>query len=166
MSDDLIQRLRDNCLCLAEELERLREELDKLKAQQAQEPVGHVYRYGKDSHGREWHGIHWYDPNLDVPTGTLLYTTPQKAQAQAPVKYGEDNDGWYVESNGNQVVYGLTEEQARMIAAWVNAAPQPTPDVEAALRLARATLNVFADLHFSEAIKALAAIDAAMKGQQ
>ena len=41
------------------------------------EPVGHVYRYGKDSHGREWHGIHWYDPNIDVATGTKLYTTPQ-----------------------------------------------------------------------------------------
>ena len=37
------------------------------------EPVGEVYRYGKDSHGRQWHGIHWYDPNLDVPTGTKLF---------------------------------------------------------------------------------------------
>ena len=37
------------------------------------EPVGEVYRHGKDSHGRQWYGIHWYDPNLDVPTGTKLF---------------------------------------------------------------------------------------------
>lgn len=37
------------------------------------EPVGEVYRYGADSHGRRWHGILWYDANLDVPTGTKLY---------------------------------------------------------------------------------------------
>lgn len=47
----------------------------------AKEPVGHVYRYGKDSHGREWHGVHWYNPNLDVPDGTKLYTTPQPTEA-------------------------------------------------------------------------------------
>jgi hypothetical protein len=41
-----------------------------------QEPVGEVNRYGLDSHGRKWHGIHWYDPNVDVAHGTKLYTTP------------------------------------------------------------------------------------------
>jgi hypothetical protein len=41
-----------------------------------QEPVGEVNRYGLDSHGRKWHGIHWYDANVDVPHGTKLYTTP------------------------------------------------------------------------------------------
>jgi hypothetical protein len=41
-----------------------------------QEPVGEVTRYGLDSHGRKWHGIHWYDSNVDVPHGTKLYTTP------------------------------------------------------------------------------------------
>jgi hypothetical protein len=39
--------------------------------------VGEVNRYGLDSHGRKWHGIHWYDPNVDVPHGTKLYTSPQ-----------------------------------------------------------------------------------------
>ena len=43
-----------------------------------QEPVGEVNRYGLDSHGRKWHGIHWYDANVDVPHGTKLYTTPPK----------------------------------------------------------------------------------------
>lgn len=43
------------------------------------EPVGEIYRYGKDSHGREWHGIHWYDPNVDVPSGTKLFTATQRA---------------------------------------------------------------------------------------
>jgi hypothetical protein len=41
-----------------------------------QEPVGEVNRYGLDSHGRKWHGIHWYDPNVDVPHGTKLFTSP------------------------------------------------------------------------------------------
>jgi hypothetical protein len=47
-----------------------------------QEPVGEVNRYGLDSHGRKWHGIHWYDPNVDVAHGTKLYTTPPAAQRQ------------------------------------------------------------------------------------
>jgi len=45
-----------------------------------QEPVGEVNRYGLDSHGRKWHGIYWYDANVDVPHGTKLYTTPPAAQ--------------------------------------------------------------------------------------
>ena len=51
-----------------------------------QEPVGEVNRYGLDSHGRKWHGIHWYDPNVDVAHGTKLYTTPpaQPAPVQEP----------------------------------------------------------------------------------
>jgi hypothetical protein len=40
-----------------------------------QEPVGEVNRYGLDSHGRKWHSIYWYDPNVDVPHGTKLYTS-------------------------------------------------------------------------------------------
>jgi hypothetical protein len=56
---------------------------DHTAAQPAvQEPVGEVTRYGLDSHGRKWHGIHWYDPNVDVPHGTKLYTTPPAAQRQ------------------------------------------------------------------------------------
>ena len=47
----------------------------------ASEPVGEVYRYGKDSHGREWHGIHWYSADVDVPTGTKLYTAPPDTEA-------------------------------------------------------------------------------------
>jgi len=43
---------------------------------ESQEPVGEVNRYGLDSNGRKWHGIHWYDPNVDVPHGTKLYTHP------------------------------------------------------------------------------------------
>jgi hypothetical protein len=43
-----------------------------------QEPVGEVNRYGSDSHGRKWHGIYWYDANVDVPHGTKLYTAAQR----------------------------------------------------------------------------------------
>ena len=61
-----------------------------------QEPVGEVNRYGLDSHGRKWHGIYWYDPNVDVAHGTKLYTTPpnvatplaaQPAPVQEPVAW-------------------------------------------------------------------------------
>ena len=49
-----------------------------------QKPVGEVNRYGLDSHGRKWHGMHWYDPNVDVPHGTKLYATPPAASVQGP----------------------------------------------------------------------------------
>ncbi len=66
--------LRDEFPMLPEEAmdysHRLVDELAK------QKPVAEVYRYGKDSHGREWHGVHWYDPNLNVPTGTKLVAAP------------------------------------------------------------------------------------------
>lgn len=35
--------------------------------------VGEVTRTGSDSPGRPWHGINWYDPDLNVPSGTKLY---------------------------------------------------------------------------------------------
>lgn len=47
------------------------------------EPVCEVYRYGKDSSGREWHGIHWYDANVDVPAGTKLVPASALAALQA-----------------------------------------------------------------------------------
>jgi hypothetical protein len=62
-------------------LEAITEIRQALAAQPAQqEPVGEVTRYGLDSHGRKWHGIHWYDPNVDVAHGTKLYTTPPAPQ--------------------------------------------------------------------------------------
>ena len=51
---------------------------DKCKAQQ--EPVGAVYRYGKDSSGKPWHGIRWTTFGLDLPDGTLIYTSPQPSK--------------------------------------------------------------------------------------
>jgi hypothetical protein len=61
----------------------------------AQEPVGEVNRYGLDSHGRKWHGIHWYDPNVDVAHGTKLYTTPpaQPAPVQELQRYSPNGEG-------------------------------------------------------------------------
>ena len=41
-----------------------------------QEPAGSVYRYGKDSSGTPWHGIRWTASGLDLPDGTLIYTSP------------------------------------------------------------------------------------------
>lgn len=36
-------------------------------------PVGAVIHYGRDSSGRLWHGINWFDPNTEVPAGTKLF---------------------------------------------------------------------------------------------
>ena len=41
-----------------------------------QAPAGSVYRYGKDSSGKQWHGIKWTASGLDLPDGTLIYTSP------------------------------------------------------------------------------------------
>jgi hypothetical protein len=68
-----------------DEIERAEEAITALSerlAQPEQASVGEVNRYGLDSHGRKWHGIHWYDPNVDVPHGTKLYTTPPAAQQE------------------------------------------------------------------------------------
>lgn len=46
----------------------------------AEQPAGSVYRYGKDSSGTPWHGIRWTASGLDLPDGTLIYTSPQPAQ--------------------------------------------------------------------------------------
>jgi hypothetical protein len=73
--------------------------LEQALAAPVQEPVGEVNRYGLDSHGRKWHGIHWYDPNVDVAHGTKLYTAPpaQPAVPDAIIEAGESpefRDGW------------------------------------------------------------------------
>ena len=45
-----------------------------------QEPAGSVYRYGKDSSGTPWHGVRWTASGLDLPDGTLIYTSPPAQQ--------------------------------------------------------------------------------------
>lgn len=45
-----------------------------------EQPAGSVYRYGKDSSGKQWHGIKWTASGLDLPDGTLIYTSPQPAE--------------------------------------------------------------------------------------
>ena len=51
---------------------------DKCQAleQPADEPVAKVYRHGKSGNGTPWHGVHWFKEGVDMPDGTLLYTTP------------------------------------------------------------------------------------------
>jgi hypothetical protein len=38
-----------------------------------------------------------------------------------PWSFGEDNDGWYVEKDGMQIAFGLSESDAGRIVACVNA---------------------------------------------
>ncbi len=38
-----------------------------------QKPVARVYRYGSNSRGKPWYGIHWLNAAIDTPDGTLLY---------------------------------------------------------------------------------------------
>jgi hypothetical protein len=59
---------------------------DQCKA--VQEPVAKVYRHGESGNGTPWHGIKWLDEGVNMPDGTLLYTTPPAAQP-APVQEPE-----------------------------------------------------------------------------
>jgi len=76
-----------------EEAHAARDELTSLRAFKAacerQEAVAEVYRYGKDSAGRAWHGIHWYDHALDVPTKTKLYLHPDPEAASLRMQVKE-----------------------------------------------------------------------------
>ena len=53
----------------------------------------------------------------------------QQKHTPGPYGYGEDNDGWYLESlsakeklgHGDQIAYCLKEEDARRISAALNA---------------------------------------------
>jgi hypothetical protein len=75
----------------------------------AQEPVGEVQRYGLDSHGRQWHGIHWYNSNVDVPHRTKLYTSPTRQE-------------WV----------GLTDDERA--ECWSSSAKQSAINIEAKLK--------------------------------
>ena len=68
---------------LDEQREKAIAACEQALAAPVQGPVGEVNRYGLDSHGRKWHGIHWYDPNVDVAHGTKLYTAAQPAVPDA-----------------------------------------------------------------------------------
>jgi hypothetical protein len=77
--------------------------LQEALAQPQQEPVGTVYRYGKDSSGTPWHGIRWTASGLDLPDGTLIYTSPQPAQPQRgpmPTECRRDGRCQYAIDNG------------------------------------------------------------------
>lgn len=53
------------------------------------------------------------------------------SHTQEPWSYGEDNDGWYVEADGNQIAHGLSEANARRIVACLNRlAAYKTEDIE------------------------------------
>ena len=53
----------------------------------------------------------------------------QQKHTPGPYSYGEDNDGWYLESesvkaklgHGDQIAYCLSEDDARRISACLNA---------------------------------------------
>ena len=67
---------------------------------QHQEPVGAVYRYGKDSSGKPWHGARWTASGLDLPDGTLIYTSPpaqRKPLTDDPLQGAVD---WLLEADG------------------------------------------------------------------
>jgi hypothetical protein len=54
-----------------------------------QEPAGSVYRYGKDSSGTPWHGIRWTASGLDLPDGTLIYTSPPAQRTWQGLTFAE-----------------------------------------------------------------------------
>ena len=54
-----------------------------------------------------------------------LYLHPAPSAPKSPFTAGEDNDGWYVEFEGDQIAYGLTEEKANHIVSNYNAPSAP-----------------------------------------
>lgn len=85
---------------------------DKCKAQQ-QEPVGAVYRYGKDSSGKPWHGVRWTASGLDLPDGTLIYTSPQSSKplTDDPLQGAVD---WLLEADGEYFCTATVQRTLRI----------------------------------------------------
>lgn len=86
---------------------------DKCKAQQ-QEPVGAVYRYGKDSSGKPWHGTLWTASGLDLPDGTLIYTSPpaqRKPLTDDPLQGAVD---WLLEADGEYFCTATVQRTLRI----------------------------------------------------
>ena len=86
-----------------------------------QEPVARVYRYGSNSNGEPWHGIHWFNAAIDAPDGTLLYLHP------APIP-----EGWQLvpkEPTENMIKLGAYAERYSGVygiyKAMLAAAPKP-----------------------------------------
>ena len=85
-------------------------------AQPEQEPVAKVYRYGSNSNGEPWHGIHWFNAAIDAPDGTLLYLHP------APIP-----EGWQLvpkEPTINMLNALYYSERSKGYAAMLAAAPK------------------------------------------
>ena len=63
----------------------------------------------------------------DTSTGHVIpvFTNPAPSAPGSPFTAGEDNDGWYVEFEGDQIAYGLTEEKANHIVSNYNAPRAP-----------------------------------------
>jgi hypothetical protein len=73
------------------------ESMLKLAEQPAQqEPAGSVYRYGKDSSGTPWHGIRWTASGLDLPDGTLIYTSPPSQRTWQGLADAETEHLWEI----------------------------------------------------------------------
>lgn len=89
-----------------------REALAEQPAQQA--PIGSVYRYGKDSSGKQWHGIKWTALGLDLPDGTLIYTSPPAQRSPLTVTEVEQ-----ILAQHNYEIHG---DRARYIVRMTEAA--------------------------------------------
>jgi hypothetical protein len=128
----------------------------------AQEPVGEVTRYGEDSHGRQWHGIHWYDPNLDVPDGTKLFAAPY--QAQKPVAWMREWEG-DVSDLGN-MIFAASEDEKDDNQHWIPLYTTPqnaqVDQLKAALALAREAIDRQPYTMDKQVCEALAAIGATL----
>ena len=91
----------------------------------AQEPVAVQSNNGSVMASRDFCNID--DFVMACRNNTPLYAHPIPAQQSlislhGKWDYGEDNDGWYVERNEEQICYCATEENARYIAERMNAA--------------------------------------------
>jgi hypothetical protein len=92
------------------------------------EPVGEIYRFGRNSAGVPWHGFS-VARDVDLPEGTKLFTAPQPQQAPQP-----EPVAWYWRHKENDATglywqnpskYGI--DMGNSLYEWtlLYAAPQP-----------------------------------------
>ena len=118
----------DRAIAAESELETLRAER---KAMMEQEPVGEFSGAFSFKGGKSYFEAKCFDALPAV--GAKLYAQPIPVQIEIAEPgewgHGEDNDGWYVERNENQVCYCASEENARYMAERMNAQPSPSAAV-------------------------------------
>lgn len=103
MTEQEVGVLHKNCADMLYLLSRKRQQPDP-------QPVGTVYRYGRNSTGKQWHGIIWRG-DVDIPSGSALYDQPA-----APAQQDESREQ---RANRLQPLYDkIVKAKIKTYTAW------------------------------------------------